>query len=99
MESMMFPDFPQLQGEEAIEALHNFIKELDTKETKELTKKQNKTLKKVAKGIIGSIKTEKNEEPQIKETGFVLRLRKSIRRHGQKSGRTSESRRLLRAAE
>jgi hypothetical protein len=94
----MFPEFPRLQGEEAIEALHNLIKELDGRGNRELTKKQNNALKKAAKGIIVSIETEKKGEPQNKEMGFASRLRKSIVR-SDKSGRTSESRRLWRVAE
>ena len=66
----MLPEFPRLQGEEAIEALHKFIKELDEKD-KDLTKKQTKTLKKLAKGIITSIEAEMSGEPRIKETGVV----------------------------
>jgi hypothetical protein len=54
----MLPEFPRLQGEEAIEALHNFIKELDEKDNKDLMKKQTKTLKKLAKGIITAIEAE-----------------------------------------
>lgn len=67
----MLPEFPRLQGEEAIEALHNSIKELDEKDNKDLTKKQTKTLKKLAKGIITSIEAEMSGEPRIKETGVV----------------------------
>ena len=64
----MLPEFPRLQGEEAIEALHNFIKELGEKDNKDLTKKQTKTLKKVAKGIITAIEAEMSGEPRVKET-------------------------------
>ena len=71
MKSSMLPDFPRLQGEETIEALHNLIKELDEKDNKYLTKKQIKTLKKLAKGIISSIEAEMSGEPRIKETGLV----------------------------
>jgi hypothetical protein len=98
MQSVMFPEFPRLQGEEAIEALHNFIEELNEKGNKELTKKQTKTLKKLAKGIIASIESTKNEEPQNKEMGFALKIRNSIVRYVQKSGRSSENRGLLKVA-
>jgi len=93
----MFPEFPRLQGEEAIEALQNFIEELNSKENKELTKKQTKTLKLVAKGIIASIEA-KNEEPQIEEMGYASKIRNLIVRHVQKSGRNSENRALLKVA-
>ena len=68
MKSSMLPEFPRLQGEEAIEAFHNFIKELGEKDNKDLTKKQTKTLKKVAKGIITAIEAEMSGEPRVKET-------------------------------
>ncbi len=71
MKSSMLPEFPRLQGEEAIEALHNFIKELDEKDNKDLMKKQTKTLKKLAKGIITAIEAEMSGESRIKETGVV----------------------------
>jgi len=95
MQSVMFPEFPRLQGEEAIEALHYFIEELNSKENKELTKKQTKTLTKVAKGIIASIEATKNEEPQIEKMGYASKIRNLIVRHVQKSGRNSENRELL----
>ncbi len=70
MKSSMLPKFPRLECAEAIEALHNFIKELDEKD-KDLTKKQTKTLKKLAKGIITSIEAEMSGESRIKETGVA----------------------------
>lgn len=57
--------FPRLQGEEAIETLQYFIKELE-QGNKDLTKKQTKTLTKVAKGLIASIETELSGALQIK---------------------------------
>ncbi len=71
MKSSMLPEFPRLQCEEALEALHNFIKELDEKDNKDLTKKQTKTFKKLAKGIITTIEAEISGESRIKETGVV----------------------------
>ncbi len=89
MQTIILPKFPRLQGKEAIFALNNFIKELEEKRDKELTKKQTKTLKKFAKGIITSIEAEQNRESRKKETGFASRLKASIMRRSQKSGRTS----------
>lgn len=70
MKSGMLSEFPRLQGEEAIETLQNFIKALE-KGNKDLTKKQTKTLKKVANGIIASIEAELSGEPRIKEARFA----------------------------
>lgn len=94
MQSITTPKFPRLEGEEAIEALHNFIKNLEERDDKKLTKKQTKTLKKVAKGIITSIKAEQAGELQNERKGFFSRFRRSTARPNQKSGQTSEKRRL-----
>jgi hypothetical protein len=69
MRTSIHPIFPRLQGEEAIESLQNFIKELETG-SKDLTKNQAKVLKKVAKGIIASIEAELGA-PRIKESGVI----------------------------
>ena len=86
MQSIIIPTFPQLQGDEAIEALNTFIQEV---EEKELTKKQSRTLKKFGKGLITSIEAEQNREPQEKELGFVGRLRASIKERSQNAGRAA----------
>ena len=88
MQSIIIPDFPQLQGKEAIEALNTFIQEV---EEKELTKKQTKTLKKFAKGIIRSIEAKQNIEPQKKEMGFIARMRASIEQRSQNAGQASKN--------
>ncbi len=87
MQSIILPNFPRLKGEEAITALNNFIKELEEKRNKKLTKKQTKTLKKFAKGIISSIEAEQSRESP-KKMGFASRLRASILGRSQKSGGT-----------
>ena len=53
--------FPRSQGEESIETLQYFIKELE-QGNKDLTKNQNMNLKAVAKELIFSIETELNGE-------------------------------------
>jgi hypothetical protein len=70
MKSSMHQEFPRLQGEEAIDSLHQFINELDEC-NKDLTKNQAKTLKKVAEVLIASIEAELSGEPRIKESGAV----------------------------
>lgn len=89
MQSITPPDLSQLDGEEAIEVLRNFIKTLEEKSNEELTKKQTKTLKKVAKGIITSIEAEQTGEPKEKK-GFFSKFRRSTVKGNQKLGRTSE---------
>ncbi len=87
MQSITLPNFPRLQGKEAIEALNNFIQEVEEKRNKELTKKQTKVLKKFAKGLIASIEAEQNSESQKKEMGFFARLRESVKQRSQNTGR------------
>ena len=55
----MLQPSPQLKGEEAIAALNRFMKELGRRD-KKLIKKQTKTLKKFAKGLISSSKAGQN---------------------------------------
>ena len=70
MKSSTHPEFPRLQGKEAIATLHHFIDELD-EGNKDLTKNQAKTLKKVAEVLIASIEAELSGEPRIKEAGAI----------------------------
>jgi hypothetical protein len=59
MQSKKLQPYAQLRGEEAIAALNSYIKVHGTR-NKKLTKKQVKTLEKIAKGLISSIKEEQN---------------------------------------
>ena len=85
MNSIMLPEFPQLKGEEAITALNTFLEGLENRDEK-LTKKQTKTLKKFAKGLISSIRAEQKMESP-KEMGFASRLRASLFRRSQNQDR------------
>ena len=51
-------EFPKLRGEEAIEALNAFIRELEEQRGQELTDKQTNALIKFSSGLISSIETE-----------------------------------------
>ena len=92
-------EFPRLHGEETINALHNFMKNLDETENSKLTKRQTTTLKKVAERIITYIKTEKSKNSQSKAAELISRLRTPIMVYCKNSGQVSEGRRLWRAAE
>ena len=92
-------EFPRLHGEETINALHNFMKNLDETENNTLTKRQITTLKKAAEGIITSIKTEESKDSQIKATELVSSLRTPIIGHCQNSGLVSKPRRLWRVTQ
>ena len=58
MESVKIPKFRRLRGEAAVEALNEFIAELEDQRGKELTDKQTNALIKLAKGLIAAINTE-----------------------------------------
>ena len=92
-------EFPRLHGEETINALHNFMKNLDETENSKLTKRQTTTLKKVAEGIITYIKTEKSKNSQSKAAELISRLRTPIMVYCKNSGQVSKGRRLWRVAE
>lgn len=59
MQPVLIPEFPKLRGEEAIEVLHNFIREFEEQGGKELTTKQTNALTKFSLGLISSIEAEK----------------------------------------
>lgn len=58
---------PVLNGEKAIEALYDFIGEVDEQRGKELTEKQTNALTKLAKGLILSIETERHPFASIRD--------------------------------
>ncbi len=86
MQPVEIPEFPRLRGEEAIEALHDFMREFEEQRGKELTDKQISVLLKFALGLISSIEAEERSNrtmnklwEQMKEkTRFVTRLRKQL---------------------
>ena len=86
MQPILIPEFPKLCGEEAIKAIHDFIRELEKERGKELTNKQTTALTKFSLGLISSIETEKKPnriknncaEQTRGETFFVARLKKKL---------------------
>ena len=84
MQFIEIPEFPRLRGQKAVEALYEFVNELEEQRGEELTDKQAKALIKFAWGLISSIEAEKQlgtSEKDIKEVAFVNQLRKTIMRH------------------
>ena len=97
MQFIDIPESPRLRGEKAVEALHNFVDELEKQRSEELTDKQTTTLTKFALGLISSIEAEKQlgtSEKDIKEMAFVNQLRKTIMRYIPGSFRTYTDSRL-----
>jgi len=86
MQPVKIPEFPKLRGEEAVEALNDFIKELGEQRGKELTDKQTNALIKFSLGLISSIEAEnlasktmeKLCEEMKEETRFITRLKKQL---------------------
>lgn len=63
LEFIQIPKIQKVQGEEAVIALQSFVTELEHNKERKLTKKQKRTLKKIADSLIISI----NEEMQNKK--------------------------------
>lgn len=63
MQYLNIPTFQSLRGEEAINALNEYIKELEDQKPVELTEKQVNVLMKFAKGLISSIESEASKTP------------------------------------
>lgn len=86
MQPNQIPEFPKLRGEEATEALHDFIKELEEQRGKELTDKQTTALIKFSLGLISSIEADNRSkrirnrlcEQMKEETRFITRLKKQL---------------------
>ena len=87
MQPIEMLQFPKLRGEEAIEALCEFVRELEEQRGKELTDKQTTALMKFSLGLISSIQAEKQSnrimnkllEQMKEETRFITRLKKQLR--------------------
>jgi len=86
MQPILIPEFPKLRGEEAIEVLHDFIRELEEQRDKELTTKQTNALTKFSLGLISSIEAEKRSNQIMNkcakqtagETLSITRLKKKL---------------------
>ena len=97
MQFIEIPEFPKLCDEEAIEALYDFVDELEEQRGKELTDKQTTALIKFAWGLISSIEAEKQwgtSDKDVKEMRFVSQLKKAIMRYVPESFRTYADGRL-----
>ena len=93
MQFIEIPEFPKLRGEKAVEALYDFVDELETQRDKELTDKQAAALIKFAKGLILSIEEEKlsgTSDKDAKEMRFVTQLKRRIMKYVPESFRTRE---------
>ena len=86
MQPVEIPEFPKLRGEEAIEALNDFVRELEEQRGKELTDKQTTALMKFSLGLISSIEAENRAsrtmdrlcEEMKEERRLITRLKKQL---------------------
>ena len=74
MEYIKRPKFPVLCGEEAINALHNYVDKLEEKESPELTERHRAALTKVAKALISSLENEVQTKEKVGKFGFSIPL-------------------------
>ena len=89
MQNVRIPEFPMLRGEEAIEALEEFVRELEEQRGKELTDKQTTALIKFSFGLIASIQAENRSntimnnlcEEMKEKTRLTTRLKKTIAKY------------------
>ena len=94
MQFIEVPEFQRLHGENAIEALYDFVDSLERQKDKELTNKQTQTLIKFAWGLVSSLKAEKqlvSSKRDGKETSSMGQLKRRIMRHIPVSFRTREN--------
>jgi len=81
MQFVEIPEFPRLRGQKAVEALCDFMDELEEQRGEELTDKQTTALIKFARGLISSIEVELRSsiaDKDIRETRFVGQLKETI---------------------
>jgi hypothetical protein len=84
MQPIQILEFPKLRGEEAIQALNAFMKELEEQRGQELTDKQTNALIKFSSGLISSIEAENQSnrianklyEQMKHEKRFIPRLKR-----------------------
>ncbi len=80
MQSFEIPKFPVLYGEDAVQALKSYIKEIEEQTVEGLSERQTKALICVAQGLISTI-----ENPTLcptkkdnKDTHFLSRIETAI---------------------
>lgn len=86
MKPILIPEFSKLHGEEAIEVLHDFIRELEERRGMELTTKQINALTKFSLGLISSIEAEERPNRTMnrcakqtgRETLSITRFKKKL---------------------
>jgi hypothetical protein len=65
------PEVLVLKGEEAVEVLQKYVKELEEERPKELTKKQARVMIKLANGLMAAIREEEDATPKPRKKSCV----------------------------
>ena len=74
-----------LKGEDAIQALNNYVKEIEKGQTVELTKKQAKAMVKLAKGLISAIEVDARTQETFRNANLLLKLKETFGKHVSKT--------------
>lgn len=70
-----------LKGEDAIQALNNYVKEVEEGQAEELTKKQARAMVKVAKGLISAINADARTQKPVRNASLLLKLKETVIKH------------------
>ena len=83
MQPPKIPELPILCGEEAKNALHEYIRELEEQKSEELTEKQSKVLIKLSHELISTVETQmrsaREEEEKAKSQRLLPQFKKTIK--------------------
>lgn len=91
MQPIEIPEIIVLRGEEAIEALHGFINELEGQRGKDLTDKQTDALVRLAEGLTSSIEAEMRSNASEEEMRLVKQLKKTTMKCISRSARVFDA--------
>ncbi|MCW4052835.1 MAG: hypothetical protein NWE78_06480 [Candidatus Bathyarchaeota archaeon] len=80
MREFEVPKFQVLRGKEAINALSEYISELEQYAGEDLTKTQIAALIKLAEGLISSIENETTIDANVREPGLLAQVRGTVSR-------------------
>jgi len=73
------PEILVLEGEEAVQVLNEYVKELMEGQAEELTKEQAKVMIKLAKGLISTIEEEAQNQVRTEKTQLLPNLKNIIK--------------------
>ncbi|MCW3980240.1 MAG: hypothetical protein NWF11_02065 [Candidatus Bathyarchaeota archaeon] len=78
MREFEVPKFQVVRGKEAINALSEYISELEQYDGEDLSRTQITALIKLAKGLISSIENETPSDTKVREPGLLAQVRGTV---------------------